>query len=74
MIEYKGGNMCNLCGNEEERSRERKNILYEADNLYELAVLLQAVANGRIAPHSDKAKDISIMARNSIRYLVEEWM
>lgn len=66
--------MCNLCGNNDEREKEKRYMEYQADALRDLAELLNNVANGRIAPHSDKAKDISIMARNSIRYLVEEWM
>jgi hypothetical protein len=67
--------MCRLCSKDEEVVRREKALMMnEADNLRRLANKIDLIAAGHINPHSHEMGPITSMARNAIRYLVDEWM
>ena len=65
--------MCALCA-ENEKEAERKRLVAYATRLRELASKYDAMANGRIKPHTDEAKNIGFAARMVVRELVEQWV
>jgi transposase len=65
--------MCDLCNSMTE-DRARAELRNEAERLRRLAVMLDNMADGRIRPHTDSAETLGSIARNVIRYLVDEWM
>lgn len=61
--------MCELCepgGHEQAR--------HTAERLRELAKDYEALAEGLIKPHTDRASKVGFAARSLVRQLVEEWV
>jgi hypothetical protein len=67
--------MCNLCSKDPDVVlREQRKMLEQVNDLRRLANKLELMAGGHIRPHTFEAKRITMIARNVIRYLVDEWM
>lgn len=67
--------MCDLCSAvPKELEMARKETLFEAEQLKQLAEQFQKLANGIIQPHGEEAKVIGIKARQVIKFLAEDWL
>lgn len=67
--------MCMLCSGEEtERIVERKRLQYQASLLRNLADEIDALSNGQIKPHTERAKLVTTRATMAIKTLAEDWL
>jgi len=67
--------MCQLCSNDKkERDADKARLKEQAERLEKMAAHLRALAAGQIKPHGVYSESYTLIARNAIRYLVEEWM
>lgn len=67
--------MCNLCSPDKEaQDAERAALRRAARDMCRFACFLRHLEEGREHPHSEEAVRKAALARNIIRYLVEEWM
>jgi hypothetical protein len=64
--------MCELCSDDKvEREKAINDMLHTAIQLERLAGLYKLMAWGKIAPHSDEAKKMSLSVRSVFRQLIE---
>lgn len=67
--------MCGFCSNnQEELEKEKRHQKRVVADLRKMAYRIDQLIDGRIKPHSDNTKNMSYIARNIIRELVNEWM
>lgn len=67
--------MCGLCSDDlGERENEKRRNQYLAADLRRMADKIEQLADGKIKPHSEDAKNMSYIAHGLIRELVAEWM
>ena len=67
--------MCGLCSNDfTERERERKKMLFQAEQLEKLASKYKDMAHGKIEAHGKTTVIVGVLAKSIVRELVEEWV
>jgi hypothetical protein len=67
--------MCELCDNDPSTAKQvRSGMAIRAEDLRRLASKIDAVASGRILPHSDLARTIREDAIRVIKFLAEDWI
>ena len=65
--------MCELC-NPDTRDDAANYCRFKSIRLRSLAADYDALADGKLDPHSDKAKQMLLSAHVVIKFLVEEWL
>lgn len=70
---YTGWNMCDLCGNDEERKHAIRRLQRQQDALREMASWLARLETGHAKPH-DENKTIKSITRSIIKFMVEEYL
>ena len=67
--------MCDLCDKNEQTVKFAKlGKLYRAKQLRRMADMETHLAEGRMQPHLEEAKELGVLARQLIRYLAEDYL
>lgn len=66
--------MCGLCSQQESQRKDaRDEALRISHDLKQASDLYYAMAHGRLKPHTDEIKPLSMLAKTIVRELVNEW-
>ncbi len=66
-----GAVMCRLCGTEEERQEEKRELLFLAERMEDFAFKLRNLASGALKPHSSEVRGLDISAKSILKSLAE---